>query len=452
MSVEIVILAAGQGTRMRSALPKVLHPIAGVPMVQHVINTSQQISNKIHVVVGHGAEDVKRLSSGVMQWSMQEQQLGTGHAVLQALPNIDDDSSVLILYGDVPLIRLSTLQTMIENVNAKNLNLLTVKLSDPTGYGRIVRNADGDVIAIVEHKDASEFQKSISEVNTGIISVKANLLKKWLPLLSNNNAQGEYYLTDIIEIANSKGCSVTAIQPKYIEEVKGVNNKLQLSELERWYQRQIADQIMAKGVTLIDPLRFDCRDEMSVGRDVTIDVNNVFMGNVTLGDNVTIGPNCVITDSVIGNNVVVEANSIIEKSKVGNECVIGPFARIRPGTELASNVKIGNFVETKKSIIGAGSKVNHLTYIGDALIGSGTNVGAGTITCNYDGVNKHKTVLGDNVFIGSNTSLVAPVTIKDGSTVGAGSTITRDVAEGELAIARGKQRNIQGWERPQKKQ
>ncbi len=452
MNVHTVILAAGQGSRMHSALPKALHTIAGTPMVQHVINTSKQVSNAIHVVVGHGAEAVKAaINDDTIHWALQEQQLGTGHAVLQAMPDIDADSVVLIHYGDVPLTELKTLQLLVSNVTPSNLNLMTVTLDDPAGYGRIIRNDKQEVVAIVEDKDATEQQKLINEVNTGIISVNAGLLREWLPTLSNNNAQGEYYLTDIIALAAENGCSITTVQPSSMLEVQGVNNKIQLAEIERQYQLQLAERLMNAGATIRDPRRFDCRGQLVVGQDVIIDINNVFEGEVSLGNSVVVGANCVISNSTIGDDVIIEPNSVIDQAVVGDNCQIGPFARIRPGTTLANNVKVGNFVETKKSTIGSGSKVNHLTYIGDAHIGQRTNIGAGTITCNYDGVNKSKTILGDDVFIGSNTSLVAPVTVANGGTVGAGSTITKDVAEQELAIARREQRNIKGWKRPKKK-
>ena len=453
MKLEVVILAAGQGTRMRSALPKVLHPLAGKPLVHHVIDTASALSAAaIHTVIGHGAEQVqKQLQNLPTRWVMQEQQLGTGHAVAQAAPAIDDDSIVLVLYGDVPLAQVETLQQLLALANEKQIAVLTVNLPDPAGYGRILRDADGNIAAIVEQKDATEMQRKIREVNTGILAAPAKLLKQWLPQLSANNAQGEYYLTDIIGMAVAHGVHVAAHQPHSHWEVQGVNNRLQLSELERHFQRGVAEKLMADGVTLADPARIDVRGTLKVGRDIFIDVNCLFEGSVELGDNVRIGPNCVIRNAKIAANADIESHSLIDDAVIGVAAHIGPFARLRPGTELAANAKVGNFVETKKTYIGEGSKVNHLTYVGDCTIGVDANIGAGTITCNYDGVNKFKTEIGDGAFIGSNSSLVAPVSIGKNATVGAGSTITDNVADEQLAIARGKQRNIDGWKRPTKK-
>jgi bifunctional UDP-N-acetylglucosamine pyrophosphorylase/glucosamine-1-phosphate N-acetyltransferase len=381
---------------------------------------------------------------------MQEQQLGTGHAVAQALPDLPDDARVLVLYGDVPLTTADTLQGLVENLDDKTLGLLTVTLDNPQGYGRILRNSAGQVTAIVEQKDASAEQLAICEVNTGILAVSARHLKTWLPQLSSSNAQGEYYLTDIIAMAVEAGMMVNVAQPSNAFEVQGVNNRVQLAELERWYQRREAERLMTDGATLADPARVDVRGELRIGNDVLIDVNVVFIGKVTLGSHVSIGPGCVITDATIADGAQIHAHSVIEQASVGANAQVGPFARLRPGTQLAANTKVGNFVETKKAILGEGSKINHLSYIGDATLGVGVNVGAGTITCNYDGVNKSQTVLGDGVFIGSNSALVAPVTIGAGATVAAGSTITKDVAEQELAVARGRQRNIPGWQQPKK--
>lgn len=452
-SLHVVILAAGQGSRMKSALPKVLHRIAGKPMLHHVMDTARQLGAEgIHGVIGHGADQVKAITPAEdVQWALQEQQLGTGHAVAQALPALPDDARVLILYGDVPLTRPETLDALVSQVSENSLGLLTVTLANPDGYGRILRNETGQVTAIVEQKDATETQKAITEVNTGILAVSARHLKAWLPQLSNSNAQGEYYLTDIIAMAADKGLTISVAQPTNEYEVQGVNNRLQLAELERWYQRQEGERLMTEGATLADPSRVDVRGNLSVGQDVLIDINVVFEGDVSLADNVSIGPNCVIRNATIGERSCIEANSVIDGAEIGNGAQVGPFARLRPGTRLADNTKVGNFVETKKAEVGEGSKINHLSYVGDALLGRNVNVGAGTITCNYDGVNKFQTVIGDGVFVGSNTSLVAPVSLAENVTIGAGSTITRNVEAGELAVARGRQRNIDNWERPVKK-
>ena len=437
---------------MKSALPKVLHKVAGRPMLHHVIGTAHQLgAETIHTVIGHGADQVRTVTpDSSVNWVEQSEQLGTGHAVAQALPDLPDDARVLVLYGDVPLTRVETLQAMVSDLDDQTLGLLTVTLADPAGYGRIVRDADGRVTSIVEQKDASESQRAIREVNTGILAVSARHLKAWLPTLSNANAQGEYYLTDIIAMAVEQGLTVSVAQPGDAYEVQGVNNRLQLAELERWYQRRQADRLMTEGATLADPSRVDVRGELTIGNDILIDVNVVFEGKVALGSNVSIGPGCVIKDAHIADGAEIKAHSVIEGAVVGANAQIGPFARLRPGTELASDTKVGNFVETKKAVVGQGSKINHLSYVGDASLGRNVNVGAGTITCNYDGVNKFKTEIGDGVFVGSNTSLVAPVRIATDATIGAGSTITRDVADNELAVARGRQRNVSGWERPKK--
>lgn len=451
--LDILVLAAGKGTRMRSDLPKVLHPIGGKPLVQHVLETARQVGgDRIMVIVGHGAELVEqRMAADDVSFVLQAEQLGTGHAVQQALPQLRTEATVLILYGDVPLTRPETLQKLIAGVNETQMALLTVNMQNPTGYGRIVRDAANTVVAIVEHKDASDEQRRISEINTGIMAIKAKHLQQWLPLLKNNNAQGEYYLTDLIALAKQAGVNIHVEQPDAVEEVEGINNRQQQAALERFYQKQKASELMVAGVTLLDPARFDCRGNLNAGRDVVIDINCVFEGDVELGDGVIIEPNCIIINSTIGNNTHIKANSHIENTAISDNCDIGPFARLRPGTQLAQRAKIGNFVETKKAIIGEGSKVNHLSYIGDTTIGKHANIGAGTITCNYDGVNKSKTEIGDNAFIGSNSALVAPVKVGKNATVGAGSIITKNVDDAELAIARSKQRNIQGWERPVKK-
>jgi len=451
MSLEIVILAAGQGTRMRSALPKVLHPVAGNSMLGHVIHSARQLDpQRIHVVIGHGADAVRdRLAADDLNFVLQDRQLGTGHAVAQAVPFITADT-VLILYGDVPLIEVETLQRLLKLVEPLKMGLLTVELDDPTGYGRIVRNADGRVTAIVEHKDASEAERTITEGNTGILAVPANRLGDWMSRLSNNNAQGEYYLTDVIAMAVNDGLVVDTEQPHDAMEVQGANDRRQLAELERHYQLREGRRLMAQGVTLRDPARFDVRGEVTVGRDVLIDINVILEGRVVIEDDVVIGPNCVIKDSTLRKGVVIKANSHIEGAVLGEGSDAGPFARLRPGTVLEARAHVGNFVELKNAHMGEGAKAGHLTYLGDAEIGARTNIGAGTITCNYDGVNKFKTVLGEDVFIGSNNSLVAPVDISSGATTAAGSTITQDVAAAQLAVGRARQKNIDGWKRPEK--
>lgn len=436
---------------MRSALPKVLHPVAGNSMLGHVIHSARQLSpSGIHVVIGHGADAVReQLSADDLNFVMQDKQLGTGHAVAQALPALTADT-VLILYGDVPLIEVETLSRLLERVNPQQLGLLTVALDDPTGYGRIVRDDQNRVCAIVEHKDASDAQKAITEGNTGILAVPAAHLADWLGRLSNNNAQGEYYLTDVIAMAANDGLVVATEQPHDAMEVQGANDRKQLSELERHYQMREARRLMAAGVTLRDPARFDVRGEVIVGRDVLIDINVILEGKVVIEDDVVIGPNCVIKDSTLRKGVVVKANSHIEGAILGEGSDAGPFARLRPGSVLGAKAHVGNFVELKNANLGEGAKVGHLTYLGDAEIGARTNIGAGTITCNYDGANKHKTTLGADVFIGSNNSLVAPVDILDGATTAAGSTITQNVPAEQLGVARARQRNIEGWKRPVK--
>ena len=452
MSLDIVILAAGQGTRMRSALPKVLHPVAGQSMLGHVIATARQLSpDRIHVVIGHGADEVRqRLAADDLNFVVQAEQLGTGHAVAQALPALSAER-VLILYGDVPLIEVATLERLLHKVGAQQIALLTVNLDDPTGYGRIVRDDQGVVQAIVEHKDASAEQKLITEGNTGILAVPGERLGDWLGRLSNSNAQGEYYLTDVIAMAVADGLVVATEQPLDAMEVQGANDRRQLAELERQYQLRAAHRLMAQGVTLRDPARFDLRGEVTVGRDVLIDINVILEGKVVIEDGVEIGPNCVIRDSTLRRGAVIKANSHLEGAELGEGADCGPFARLRPGAVLGAKAHVGNFVEVKNSQLGEGAKAGHLAYLGDADIGSRTNIGAGTITCNYDGANKFRTVLGEDVFIGSNSSLVAPVSLGDGATTGAGSVITADVPAGTLALGRARQTLIEGWQRPQKK-
>jgi len=455
MNLTTIILAAGKGTRMRSELPKVLHKIAGKPLLRHVYDMSRALqNNRILIVYGHGAERVLDTLKDIdADWFEQQQQLGTGHAVQQVSDQIQDNDAVLILYGDVPLLKQSTVQRMLTAVSEKSLALLTVTLDNPKGYGRIVRNEQGLVTRIVEEKDASEAEKQIREVNTGIMAVQGGQLKKWLGQLKNHNAQGEYYLTDIIEMAVAEQVTVTTSQPETEDEVLGVNDRNQLSHLERVYQSEQAKALMTQGVTLYDPARFDLRGKIeALGQDIEIDVNVILEGNIRIGNNVKIGANCQIKDSVIEDNVEILANSVIENAVIGQGSRVGPFARLRPETVLAQNVHIGNFVEIKKATVADGSKINHLSYIGDSEIGSKVNIGAGTITCNYDGVNKFKTVIGDGAFIGSDTQLIAPVTIGNNATIGAGSTITRDSPENQLTLSRAKQISVPGWQRPAKKE
>lgn len=453
MDLAIVILAAGKGTRMRSALPKVAHPLAGKPMLGHVLDAARALSPaRLCVVYGHGGDRVQReVPATDVTWVEQAEQLGTGHAVAQAMPHVDQEV-VLILYGDVPLIQPETLQAFVQRVDPQTLALMTLDMDDPGAYGRIVRNHAGAVQAIVEYKDATDAQKAIREINTGILACPRAFLAEALPKLSSNNAQGEYYLTDVIALAVAAGLKIDTVQPAHAWEVDGVNDRVQLARLERIWQRQQAEVLMRGGASVMDPARLDIRGRVTCGEDVVLDINTVLVGDVTLGDRVTIGPNCLIRNARIAAGTHVEANSVIDGAEVGEDCQIGPFARLRPGTRLASGAKIGNFVETKKADIGPGSKVNHLSYIGDAHIGADANIGAGTITCNYDGVNKFETQIGDNAFIGSNSALVAPVRIGAGATVGAGSVVTHDVPDEQLAVARSKQRNLSGWKRPQKKQ
>jgi len=450
-SLNIIILAAGQGTRMKSSLPKVLHSLAGKPLVQHVIDTSKKLSPEvINVVYGHCGEQVQQqINDTEINWVLQEEQLGTGHAVDQVKDQLKDDQLVLILYGDVPLIKEETLTKLLEQAK-EGFSLLTVKLNNPQGYGRIVRDKTDLVKNITEEKDASEEIKKIDEVNTGILAVKANLLKNWLNQLDNNNAQEEYYLTDVIAMAVKDGYTVETSQPDNEHEVMGINNRMQLAELERYYQKEHATKLMENGVTLADPSRIDIRGELTYGQDISIDINVVFEGNVSIGNNVSIGANCVIKDSKIADGVTLLPMSVLDNASVGSSSKVGPFARLRPGAVLSADTHIGNFVEIKKSFVGMGSKVNHLTYVGDSIVGKNVNIGAGTITCNYDGANKHQTVIEDNVFVGSATQLVAPVKIGKNATIGAGSTITTDVAADDLAITRVKQKSILGWKRPVK--
>lgn len=452
MSLQVIILAAGKGTRMRSALPKVMQPLAGQPLLHHVIVAARELGAERPIVVyGHGGDVVQQaFAAQALDWVLQAEQKGTGHAVQVALPVLAKAGRTLILYGDVPLISVKTLQRLIDVVpNEQTLGLLTVNLPDPTGYGRIVRE-QGRVVRIVEQKDASPEEKLITEANTGILCVPNALLHAWLPQLKNNNAQGEYYLTDLIGMATANGVPVTAVHPDTIWEVEGVNDKLQLATLERVWQRHQAEQLMRAGVTVLDPSRLDIRGHISHGMDVSLDAGVIIEGCVVLGDNVRVGAGCILKDCEIGAGTEIKPYSLIDNAVVGAHAHIGPFARLRPGSKLADEVHIGNFVETKATVMGVGSKANHLAYLGDSDIGAGVNIGAGTITCNYDGANKHKTTIGDDAFIGTNNSLVAPVTIGVGATTGAGSTISKDVPDGMLAVGRAAQKTIEGWQRPRK--
>ncbi|MBU1214441.1 MAG: bifunctional UDP-N-acetylglucosamine diphosphorylase/glucosamine-1-phosphate N-acetyltransferase GlmU [Gammaproteobacteria bacterium] len=446
--MNVIILAAGKGTRMYSNKPKVLHALAGKPLVQHVLDCALTLQpEQICMVYGHGGEAVPQaLQQYGAKFVMQEPQLGTGHAVQQAMPLLQDESRTLILYGDVPLIQHSTLHQMQQA--GEGLVLLTVNLDNPSGYGRIVRNIEGDVQCIVEQKDAVPEQLAIKEVNTGIMLVPTARLREWLGKLSNNNAQGEYYLTDIVAMAVQQGVAVHTVQPSQGWEVEGINNKMQLATLERVWQKEVAARLMAQGVTLFDPARVDVRGELVCGRDVEIDVGCIFEGKVTLGDGVKVSAYSIIRNATIAQGTQIAPYTHIDNSEVGADCHIGPYARLRPGTKLHDHAHVGNFVEIKNSEIGQGSKANHLSYIGDSTVGSRVNIGAGTITCNYDGANKFRTIIEDDAFIGSDTQLVAPVTIGKGATIGAGSTITKDTPAGELTLSRSKQLTIAGWQRP----
>jgi bifunctional UDP-N-acetylglucosamine pyrophosphorylase/glucosamine-1-phosphate N-acetyltransferase len=451
MGLSVIILAAGQGTRMRSDLPKVLQPLAGQPLLGHVLDTAEALEpDDVCVVYGHGGDAVPTAFPGpAIRWVLQAEQLGTGHAVQQAMPNTPVDNRVLVLFGDVPLLTESTLRRLLEATPADDVAVLSVDMDDPTGYGRILRDGDS-VTGIVEQKDATEAQRAINEVHTGVMLCPAERLRGWLDNLSNDNAQGEYYLTDVIAMAVADGIAVHGIKADNQAEVMGINDKKQLAGAERAKQARLMDELMEQGVGFADPARVDIRGTLACGKDVFIDVNAVFEGDVSLGDGVRVESNNVIRDSEIGPGTVIHPNCHIEGGKTGSNCEIGPFARMRPGAVLADRVKLGNFVEVKKSTIADGSKVNHLTYIGDAEVGTGVNVGAGTITCNYDGANKHKTVIGNDVFIGSSVNLVAPVEVGEGATIGAGSTINKPAPAGELTVARAKQVTVKGWKKPVK--
>lgn len=453
LPLEVVILAAGKGTRMYSSLPKVLHEIGGAPLLSHVIKVAHELeANAIHVVYGHGGEAVRELiSSSQVNWVEQENQLGTGHAVAQAMPAVADDAIVLILYGDVPMIQAETLRSLVTAASKNTLALLTAFMDQPGAYGRIVRNNVGKIQNIVEKRDASVEQLEIREINTGFMAVPARHLKKWIENLSNKNSQNEYYLTDIVAMAVEDGIEVDSAQPLSNTEISGVNNKHELARLERDFQLMEAERYMEMGATIIDPGRFDVRGQIDLGSDVIFDVNVICEGEVKLGDNVYIGPNVFLKNTQIGANSRILANSVIEDADIGRDCNIGPFARLRPGAKLADHTKIGNFVEIKKSEIGVGSKVNHLTYIGDTSIGKNVNIGAGVITANYDGANKHRTIIGDGASIGANNVLVAPVEVGENATIGAGTVLRKDAPEGKLTLSIFKERTLKGWTRPRKK-
>jgi bifunctional UDP-N-acetylglucosamine pyrophosphorylase/glucosamine-1-phosphate N-acetyltransferase len=459
MNLHIIVLAAGQGKRMYSNIPKVLHPLAGKPMLVRVVETAYQLNpDAIHVIYGHGGEQIKNsLPDLPVHWIYQAEQLGTGHAVMQALSFIPPQAQVLVLSADVPLIQTNTLRMLIESTKtAKShqsaLALLVAHLEHPEGLGRIIRDAQGKLCSIVEEKDANEQEKNVKEIYTGICCAKAADLAKWLPLLGNNNAQNEYYLTDIIALAVADDMEINSFETNDVMEIIGVNNQVQLKQLEHNWQIREAHRLMLQGVAIANPHSFYLRGELICGQDVTIDVNCVFNGTVVLGDGCIVGPNCVLTDVTLGNGTQIDANSVLEECQIGADCTIGPFARVRTGTQLAAHCKIGNFVETKKAVFDEGTKANHLSYLGDVELGKNVNVGAGTITCNYDGVNKHQTFIEDNVFIGSDTQLVAPVTIGKGATIAAGSTIRKDVPAEELTFTESRQKTVYGWKRPVKKE
>jgi len=451
--VQVVVLAAGQGKRMRSDLPKVLHPLAGRPLLAHVLDTARSLApSRLCVVVGHGGKVVREaMEAPGLRWATQEPQLGTGHAVMQALPELEADGTVLVLYGDVPLIDSATLRSLVEAAAGGALAILTQRLEPPKGYGRIVRDSGGRVARIVEEKDATDGERAITEVNTGILAVSRARLQGWLAALGNDNAQREYYLTDVVAAAVRDGVEVAVRQPASNHECMGVNSKGELARLERIYQMNKANELLEAGVTLADPARIDVRGELACGRDVAIDVNCIFEGRVSLGDGARVGAGCILRDVTVGARTEIKPYSVIEEAQIGADARIGPFARIRPGTRLEDEVHVGNFVEVKASTLGQASKANHLSYIGDSTVGRDVNVGAGTITCNYDGANKHRTVIEDGVHIGSDVQLIAPVTVGKGATIGAGATIVKDVPPGGLTLTEAKQVTRSNWERPRKK-
>lgn len=453
--MNIVVLAAGQGSRMRSEIPKVLHRLGGRPLLAYVLDTARALDSKnINVVYGYGGETVPKgmqTEGHGVTWVKQDQQMGTGHALMQALPHLDERMPTLVLYGDVPMIGVDTLRKLAAASGDDGLGILTVNLENPSGYGRIVR-IGGNIVGIVEEKDANESERMITEVNTGIMIAPTSRLNIWLSRLSDNNSQREYYLTDVVAMAAKEGVGIGSAQPANSWETSGVNSKAQLAELERLRRSQEAQMLMDKGVTLLDPARIDIRGKLTCGRDCEIDVNCVFEGDVVLADRVRIGPNCILRDVNVASGTRIEAFCHLDDAQIGANCRIGPYARLRPGTSLAKEVHIGNFVEVKASNIGEGSKANHLSYVGDSDVGRNVNVGAGTITCNYDGVNKHRTVIEDDVFIGSDTQLVAPVRVGKGATIGAGTTLTQDAAAGRLTLSRPRQTTIANWLRPEKKE
>jgi bifunctional UDP-N-acetylglucosamine pyrophosphorylase / glucosamine-1-phosphate N-acetyltransferase len=452
VALTTVILAAGQGKRMNSDLPKVLQPLAGRSILSHVLATANALgSESINIVYGHGGDLVrKEFEASSVEWTLQAEQLGTGHALKQALPSIPKDHQVLILFGDVPLITEASLKKLLKAARGGAIALLTAELSNPKGYGRVLRNGQNEVIAIVEEKDATSEQRLVKEINTGLMVVPGKSIHDWIKALSDDNQQGEFYLTDVISIASAEGVPVVGVLVEHIEEIVGINDRVQLAEAERILQRRQAREVMVQGATLADPERFDLRGSLKVGRDVFIDVGAIFLGDTQLGNRVRIGPNAVISNSVLGDDCIVREHCVMEGVVTGTECEIGPFARLRPGTEFDKQVKVGNFVEVKASTVGVGSKMNHLSYVGDSHVGENTNIGAGTITCNYDGASKHRTTIGDRVFIGSGAMLVAPLEIADDATIAAGSTITKNVPEQTLAVARSRQSLNKGWKRPKK--
>ncbi len=451
MTTRLIVLAAGKGTRMKSAMPKVLHRLAGKPLLGHVLDTGLELNpTSITVVIGHGADQVRETIKQPVRWALQSEQLGTGHAVREGMDGIDDNDTVLITYGDVPLTRASTYQSLLDVCDDNTIGLLTLMMEDPTGYGRILREG-GAVVGVVEQKDATHDQLGIPEVNAGVVAIKGGNLRNLLSRITNKNAQGEYYLTDIHALAVKDGLSIKTVHPQDGWETDGVNSRSQLARLERIHQKHLAEHLMDNGATLADPARIDIRGTLKTGTDVLIDVNCVFEGDCVLGNNVKIGQNCLISGSVIADNTTILANCVLDNAEVGSDSTVGPFARLRPGTKTERGIRIGNFVETKNALVGEGSKINHLSYVGDAKLGKNVNVGAGTITCNYDGANKHQTTIGDNAFIGSNSALVAPVAISDGVTIGAGSTITRNVPANRLSVTRAQQTDIENWSRPVKK-
>lgn len=455
MGLSIVILAAGQGKRMHSQLPKVLHRLAGKPLLEHVVHTVRKLDHAETpiIVYGHQGDIVRHALADLdVIWVEQKEQLGTGHALLQAMPHLSQDNPVLVLYGDVPLISLETLKHFIASTPHDGLGMITAHFANPMGLGRIIRDNKNNIVSIIEEKDLTETQRDIKEINTGIYLFPAKLLSKTLPHLQNNNAQKEYYLTDIINMATKEQMTIHHVQATTPEEVSGINDRVQLAHLERAHQHQLAEKLMRQGVTLLDPHRFDVRGELSVGQDVVIDINVIIEGRVIIGNNCTIGPNTILRNVILGDHVEIKANSVLDGAEISSGCVIGPFARLRPGTVLAPHSHVGNFVEIKNSEIGEGTKINHLSYIGDSTIGKRVNIGAGTITCNYDGVNKHRTVIGDNVFVGSNSSLIAPMQIGEGATIGAGSIVTRGAPAHQLTVSRAQQRSIENWQRPKKRE